>query len=249
MIKSLFYLALSIFFIGCSTHYHVDDANYDRYQIQISSQQVDSSMEALLIPYRTEMEKEMNEVLAISTADMQLGKPESKLGNFAADATEYMAEKLTGQDVAFAIQNYSGLRIKTIGKGDVTLGQIYELMPFDNFLVTVQLSSEEVQQLCDFMAENGGWPSSASLTYTIMNEKAMDIRINGKELKSTGTYTLATNDYIVKSADYLPFFKSKEMHSTNTVVRDAFAEYLKIYSRKGEKFNPVLDKRVKYPSK
>ena len=68
------------------------------------------------------MNAQMNEVLIESLGELRMGRPESTMGNFAADATEVMAEKYLKREVHLAIHNYSGIRIGNIGKGDITLG-------------------------------------------------------------------------------------------------------------------------------
>jgi 2',3'-cyclic-nucleotide 2'-phosphodiesterase (5'-nucleotidase family) len=229
---------------GCHTSYHTTDVQYQDYQLEEKSSQDDARVEAILSPYREKMDAQMNEVLIVSTKAMNLGSPESTLGNFAADATEIMAERYTKGDVHFAIHNASGLRIKTIGKGDITLSHVYQLMPFDNMLVTVVLSGVEVQMLCDFMASKGGWPSSSSLTYVIENEKAIEVKIDGVPIDPSGNYVMATNNYIIESANYQDYLKTKEITNTNVYVRDAVADYLRSLSAQGQQHKPALDKRV-----
>ena len=245
----ILWFILVLILSGCGSQYHVVSADYENYSVSVESNDRNEDVEKILNPYRVQMEQQMNETLVMSNKDMFLGKPESRLGNFAADATEHMAGVYSGREIDFAIQNYSGLRIKTIGRGPIRLGQMYELMPFDNYLVIVELSAEEVRQLCDFMAGQGGWPSSKSLTYEIENEKAIMIKIKGEPLGENGYYTVATNDYIVRSADYQGYLKEKDMENTNVFVRDAFAEYLRALGKDGKKFDPVLDGRVKNKEK
>ncbi len=230
--------------VGCRAVYHVQDASYEDYRLQVETGEEDKNMEAIIAPYRVQMSEQMDEVLIVATNDLVLGSPESTMGNFAADATEIMAEWYTDEEVHFAIHNYSGIRIKNIGKGDITLGRIYEMMPFDNYLVTVELSGDEVEMLCDFMASKGGWPSSASLTYVIEDGLAEQVQIDGKTIRSESKYVLATNNYIIESANYQDYLATKQMTNTNVYVRDAIADYLRSLQEAGSKLNPARDKRV-----
>lgn len=233
-----------LFLLGCRNHHEVVKTAYVDYKVEEEKYQPDPTIQKLLEPFREKMNAEMNEVIVQSTSDMRMGRPESKLGNFAADATEAMAEFYTNEDVAFAMHNYSGLRIGSIGKGPITIGRIYELMPFDNYLVTVPLSGAEVQQMCNFMASKGGWPSSSSLHYKIQNDLAMDVRIDGNLIEADKTYIMATNDYVVKSANYQDYLAAKEMNNTNIYVRDAVVAYLRNIRDAGNKLEPALDQRV-----
>ncbi len=49
----------------------------------------------------------------------------------------------TNSDIA--ITNGGGLR-RTLEKGPITMGDMYEIMPFDNYLVTFDLKGEDVKK-------------------------------------------------------------------------------------------------------
>ena len=230
---------------ACKTVYHIDDAAYSHHRLTSDNVVEDADVEALLLPYRQEMDEAMNEVLIESETSLTLTRPESTMGNFAADATEAMAEWYLDEEVDFAIHNHSGIRIKAVGAGGLKLGSIYEMMPFDNYLVTVKLSGAEVLEVCQLMAERGGWPSSAGLRYAIADGQAQEIELNGKSIKIDETYTLATNNYIIESANYLDFFKTKEMNNSGVYVRDAIAEYLRSLNEAGVTLKVELDQRVR----
>ena len=229
---------------SCSSVYHVDEADYAGYRLELDKYEADGKVEAVLAPYREEMDAAMNEVLIKSSKSLTLATPESTMGNLAADATEVLAEWYMDQEVDFAIHNYSGIRIKVIGAGDIKLGSIYEMMPFDNYLVTVSITGKEVLELCHFMASRGGWPCSSSLTYEIKDDMAHQVRINGEPVDSEETYVLASNNYVIQSANYVDFFRTKSVTNSGVYVRDAIAEYLRSLHEAGVVLEPKLDQRV-----
>ena len=97
------------------------------------------TMRATIAPYAAQLDEAMNEVLAEVGAPLTKGQPESSLGNWTADLLLAAARDLfPDQKVAFAVQNYGGLRISEIGAGPLIVSEIYELMPFDNELVLVE---------------------------------------------------------------------------------------------------------------
>ena len=240
----LIIIILCLISFSCQkSSFHTHDVTFDDYRMGASYTD-DVETESVLAPFRKTMKAKMDEVLIISEGELRKGRPESTMGNFAADATEIMAERLTEKPCDFAIHNYSGIRIGNVGKGPITLGRIYEMMPFDNYLVTIEMSASEVQEICDFMAGNGGWPSSASLTYAIEDSKAVNVKIDGKALESNTVYTMASNNYVIESAGYLDFLALKEVKNTNVYVRDALADYLRTVQATGQTLNVQLDKRV-----
>ena len=102
--------------------------------------------------------------LQIAELEDQLIKetPEGNLGNFVCDAlfkkhVDYLAEDLQKAD--FVLLNNGGLRTN-VPAGTLTIGKLFELMPFDNELVIVTLNSSSMAQLLDFIAKKGGMPVS-----------------------------------------------------------------------------------------
>ena len=93
------------------------------------------------------------------------GRPESSLGNWTADLLLAAARDLfPGYAIAFAVQNYGGLRLSEIGTGPLTVSELYELMPFDNELVLVELGGATLRAFIDHTLADGGWPVSEGLS-------------------------------------------------------------------------------------
>ncbi|MEW8985580.1 MAG: DUF6359 domain-containing protein, partial [Bacillus sp. (in: firmicutes)] len=70
---------------------------------------------------------------------------ETNLGNMIADGMLAKANELEKEPVHIAIQNGGGIRA-SIDQGDVTLGEVHTVLPFQNLLVTMQLTGEEIWQ-------------------------------------------------------------------------------------------------------
>ena len=75
----------------------------------------------------------MNTVIGFSTIGLTKKLPESGLGNLIADAMKEMAQKKYATKVDAAFVNYGGIR-SYIPKGEITIGKIFEIMPFDNLI-------------------------------------------------------------------------------------------------------------------
>jgi len=108
--------------------------------------------------------------------------------------------------------------------GNVTLGNIFELMPFDNMIVLLALDGKTTKQFLDIMAASGGLPISG-VRYTISNETATAISFNGVPFNENKTYTLAISDYLANGGDKLELLKKFKQQSTAKLMRDAFIEY------------------------
>lgn len=185
------------------------------------------SIEQLIAPYRNQLESEMSEVIAFLEDDLKKSRPSSPLGNWFADILKKETEHLTQDKVDFALQNYGGLRIPAVAKGDITVGKIYELMPFDNIMLVLDCSGNVVQQLCNRIAEKGGWPVSEGLEFTIAGDRAEDIQIHGMPLDLNASYKVAIPDYIANGGDNCDFLIPLKRIDTGVYVRDAVINNLR----------------------
>src|SRR5262245_14965863 len=123
-------------FPGCKTQYAIESTRSQKYVFTDSTgNDIDSSVYQFIKPYRDKMEGEMNTVIGVSEQAMERGMPEGRLGNFVADACMIEARKVfypsDGRQPDFTILNNGGLR-RPLPSGNITVGNIYELMPFEN---------------------------------------------------------------------------------------------------------------------
>lgn len=186
----------------------------------------DSSILAMIQPYKSQLDAEMDRVIGIAAADLERGRPEGALGNLVADALAEKAEEYTDTKVSFALSNSGGLRIPTITKGEITKSDVFELLPFDNILVILELDSALVKTLADHMASSGGWPVSKALSFDIVQTEAKNIRIAGQALQDSVTYRVAMPDYVANGGSNSDFLVRLPQESTGRFMRDAVIEYI-----------------------
>lgn len=243
--KQLLSLAFftSLLLIGCQTHTHLvkSDTNY----IAINDKQsADDSVTDLIAPYKEKMGQEMNTVIGTANRMLTLMKPESSLGNWAADLVYQKTAQYIEVPVDFAILNYGGLRIPSIPKGDITKGKVFELMPFDNIMVAVAIKGSELPLLFNRAALGGGWPISKQVSMTIHKEKAQNVLINGKKVDPDKTYYVATNDYLANGGDKCTFLKDNKKITTNRLFRNVIMEYIQEQTKAGKQIDAEVENRV-----
>lgn len=222
-ISALFIVLLAL--VGCKT-YHAAQMDVGKTRIDTTLAEVDLEMAAFIEPYRAKLDAKMNTVLCQNEANMEKGKPESTLTNWFADALYAATLQHYDIDVDFAIQNYGGIRRGSVAKGDITVGTIYELMPFDNEMIILELDSANVQTLCDRMASSGGWPVSKELRFIITDNKANHITIQGEPLTDDMTYHAMIPDYIANGGDGLKFLIDLKRYRNGVLIRDGLLQYL-----------------------
>jgi len=241
-------LLFLVFILSCKSISTIQRVESKQYVFSDSSNsEIDSSAWKLIKPYRDTLDITMNQVIAYSNQALIKGNPEGLLGDFAADACSNIAKstsiKLNINSQDFTFLNNGGLRT-SLPKGEITRRNIYELMPFENELVIVNLSGEQALQLLNFIADHGGSPVSG-ITMKIENKKAIDIKINGFSFESSKKYKILTSDYLANGGDNLTFLKNAKKESLNLKVRDAMIYYLEELNKKGDSLNIKLDGRIR----
>jgi 2',3'-cyclic-nucleotide 2'-phosphodiesterase (5'-nucleotidase family) len=182
-------------------------------------------IEALVAPYRTVVDQKMNEPLAICPAGLETHKPEGTLGALVADFVLARAREASGLPVDVCVLNDGGLRIPWPAD-TITLGLVYELMPFDNEVVVLRLTADQVRTLADEIAARRGEPVSG-ISFRIEGKKAVDLRVGGTEVVARD-YWIATSDYLSGGGGGMEtLWAAQEVRPTGVLVRDAIADALR----------------------
>lgn len=204
---------------ACSSHLVVN-GNSNK---EVVSQNIiaDSSLVSMIKPYKDSLDKRMNEVIAYSEEDFIVKRPASNLMKWVANAlfvNQTKNVRLTQPVVC--LLNTGGIR-SSIGKGNVTLGDMYKVMPFDNMVVWVELPIEVLPEIEAYLNKSGGEPM-ANLTF-----------IEGK-LSITSSpenpthFWVITSDFLLNGGDKMTFFtKRTNLNETGKLLRDVLIEELR----------------------
>jgi len=208
----------------------------------------DSAVLKLIQPYKTVIDKEMNEVLIQSDQPLTKGEPEGALGSFIADIILSEGNKRygarSGLAADFCMLNNGGLRI-ALPMGAITKGHIFELMPFENEIVVITLSGAKTKDLLDYVAARNGVPV-AGLKMGIKDKVLTKAEINGQPFDPNKSYRIITSDYLAGGGDKMGFFKDAQIETLNYKIRDAIIDYLREEGKKGKSINYTVDGRIYY---
>jgi 2',3'-cyclic-nucleotide 2'-phosphodiesterase (5'-nucleotidase family) len=200
----------------------------------------DQKMPSLIQPYKTKIDTKMNEVIGEATQSLtKLGK-QSTLANFTADAMQEYAKGIWGT-VDFAVMNNGGLRT-TLNQGTVRVSNMFEIYPFENQLVLLELPGTAVKQLFQGFIEgivkekvNG---FSKNVFLTLKNNAIESLTINGKPLDEKATYRIATIDYLAEGNDGMKALTQATHYTdSNILLRDAMIEYIKRLTAENKKIH------------
>ncbi|MFT7474328.1 MAG: 5'-nucleotidase/UDP-sugar diphosphatase [Verrucomicrobiales bacterium] len=124
----------------------------------------------------------------------------------------------------FALQNAGGVRID-IPAGDITIADAFELLPFANTIVNLEMSGAEIKAVLeeaitfalDPDGSTGAYPYASGLRFDVDMNAAEGSRVSNMEMRPSGTeawvpfvtegtYTVATNSFIAAGRDgYITF--------------------------------------------
>lgn len=149
---------------------------------------------------------------------------DTPLGDFVADVLREAA----GADLA--IQNVGGIRAG-LPRGDVTVGDLYAALPFDNRIVTVRMEGWRVRQLLDFIARrmgSNGFAQVSGVRFAARGGRAAEIMVGREPLDGNHTYRVATIDFLYQGGDgYTQFQKAGPAEDTGRDQRQAAIDFLR----------------------
>jgi len=225
--------AYAFAFPGCQssrTRYHPAESTAGQTQID-DRLTPKAEIEELVIPYRGEMEAEMGEVLAWCPDNMRTGRPEGNLGALIADIVLTRAQRDAQVPVDACILNNGGLRVPW-SEGPITLGLVYEVMPFDNDIVLLRLTGAQTRAVANELAARRGEPV-AGIEFEISGEQAVDLEIAGDPFEDRD-YWIATNSYLAGGGGGMPtLWESQEQIALGLLIRDAIADAVRDYGARG----------------
>lgn len=183
----------------------------------------DARIQAYVLPFTEKLMEEMNRPLGTSLAVLPIGQPESPLGNLVADLVKKHTRESVGHDVDIALINWRGLRIP-LPEGTITVGTIYELMPFENYFTLLQYDGRQLAQLLDEVAAYGGEPVSG-VRMKLWRTAAMDVTVNGEPIDPDRLYWIVTNNWMADGGGEMPtLWDYRERIDTGVLIRDALIE-------------------------
>lgn len=246
MKKHLIFFIVAFTVLSCAPKQWVlIDSNTSRIPIDSTTQILaDKGMDDYITPIKKSLDKEMNQVIAHSADEMRAGKPESLLSNWTSDVYLKAATDYLKAPVDLAVVNMGSLRA-TLPEGKITVGNIFQLMPFENELVILWLKGSEVNKLLSIFALEGG-QGIAGVKMEIKDKKAVNCLVQGKPIDNEKLYSIATNDFLAGGNDRMvPLANPVKRVDTGLKIRNVLMEYVIREEQNGRKIQSALDGRIR----
>ena len=176
----------------------------------------------------------------------------ASLGNLVTDAMIFEARE-KGHPVALAITNSGGLRKNTIAPGQLRASDIFELLPFENALVKVELTGAQLLKLLENVTRGRDAQAGARIQFRwneqdrpeFISAKLTGTNATERDIDPAATYSIVTIDYLLKlaSGNYALLQEAKSTTPLNITIRDAVMEYVKAETKAGRPIHATLDNR------
>jgi 2',3'-cyclic-nucleotide 2'-phosphodiesterase (5'-nucleotidase family) len=212
----------------------------------------DPSLNQMLVAYSPKV-RELDTVIGALQGELRKGgMGAGSLGNFVTDGMRWQAGLKLDAPIDLALMNGGGLRRQSIGEGELRARDIFELLPFENALVTVELNGEQLLRLLKMIVSNREAQSGARVVYFTKPDKTNEIELaklrtpgGEKEIDPRATYRVVTIDYIVNVGGERSAVlrEGKNLRPLGITLRDAMMAYVKSETAAGRAIKANLDGR------
>ncbi len=194
----------------------------------------------LLAAIKEEVGGEFDQTVGIALVDiLSADEEESPLGNLIADA---MRKKV---DATAAFQNPYGIRGNLL-QGPITRRDVYTVLPFDNSIVTMELTGGQIRELLEqSLTLKKGLLQTSGLRVEYSprrpeGDRIVSLEIDGDPAEETAYYRVATNVFLAGGGDYFSAFTGgRSRRDSGVLLRDAVAEYISLNTPLHPGFEPA----------
>ncbi|MBL7473679.1 5'-nucleotidase C-terminal domain-containing protein [Robertkochia sp. 1368] len=204
------------------------------------------SLEQFVAPYRKHLDSVLAEPLcyAPTTLSKSDGQYNTAIGNLLCDIIYEQGapifESRTGKKIDMVLINHGGIRA-VISQGPVTRRTAYEVMPFENTINVLEISSEKLNEMVDYLVRSNRPHPFSGLTISINeNGELLEYKVNGRDPKKGDTYFVATSNYLANMGDNMKFFGNPiQRYELDYLIRNAMIDYFE----KTDTLRAATDKR------
>ncbi len=215
----------------------------------VTSVAEDPAIKAIVDGYNNQLTAKLSVVIgkalvALNGERADIRTKETNLGNYVADWMRVS----TGADIAF--MGGGSIRV-SVPAGDVTVGNVYAVLPFDNFLEVLEIKGSTLKACLEnsvsaYPAQLGAFAQISGFSFSFDPSKKAGSRVvsmtkDGKPMDMDATYKLAVQDYNAIGGDgYSMLVGAKVVYKTSEWNRDGLVNYIKA----NPEINPTVEGRI-----
>jgi 5'-nucleotidase / UDP-sugar diphosphatase len=196
---------------------------------------VDEEAQALVDAALAEVAATKDQPIGKTTRALQPAREgEFALGNLVVDGMREVSVG-DGIPVNVAFHNNAGIRA-SLPRGTITYGQLYNVLPFDNQLIAMDLTGAQILRILEHsVSDRAGSLQVSGLSFRFdssnpVGQRVQEVTVGEEPLDRQRTYRVVTIDYLAYGGDGFKTF----LDGTNLAYGDgevwAVAEYIRAHS-------------------
>ncbi|OQA80271.1 MAG: Trifunctional nucleotide phosphoesterase protein YfkN precursor [bacterium ADurb.Bin243] len=217
--------------------------------VAVNQIEPDGDCAKIVSDYLRKLDAIMNQVIAVSEVDLK--RPFNEETNFGNLIADYMRKAASAE---VAIQNAGSFRAD-IDSGDVTVGDFYNALPFDNDIVSIEVAGDVLYDVINATCrrERGLLQiSGASYSYDAnaaqsghTAEALLSFSIGGAEIRKDKKYIVATNSFLASGQGGYPQLKNCRLVGSFGNLRESAMMHI----REDKILKPSIEGRITRVSK
>jgi 5''-nucleotidase/2'',3''-cyclic phosphodiesterase and related esterases len=249
MMRKLHIVILLI--LGMTSLGYAQNFQYGYEMIRLTSQydkNIDPKLQKYVDRIQTRLNQEMGVVIGQCDAMLSSYDPASPLSNFLTDILLEKAPDYAGdsdfRQCDLSLLNFGGIRSE-LAAGDVTVGDIFAISPFENYLVFLDIKGRELRKMFNRFEERKKNAPYAGAKVTYHSGHPIQVLVQGKPIDDERTYRVVTLNFIAEGGDnILSGIKYERTHYTQVVFRDFLIREIRNMTQEGRHIVGKLDNRV-----
>lgn len=230
---------------------YAQNFQYGYQMIRLTSQydsKIDPKLQKYVDRQKARLDQEMSAVIGYSDATLSSFVPASPLSNFLTDlllakSPGYVADTLFRQ-CEVSLLNFGGIRSQ-LPAGDVTVGNIFSISPFENYLTFIEIKGSELRKMFNRFREKSDNAPFAGAQLTFSAGRPSKILVQDKPLENDRVYRLVTLNFIADGGDnILRDIQFEKKIITNVVFRDFLIQEIRNMTQEGRHIVGKMDNRV-----
>ncbi len=195
----------------------------------------DQAIEAIIAPYRDELDSIMNEVIGFTAHDLTTrGQYESNLGTFVTSLFLSQSISTFDKPVDVSVMNHHGGLRASLNAGPITLGEVFEVMPFENEMRLLEMTGTQLTEVIEYIGKSGRsmiWP----VGFEVTDSGLKNIVVDGKAIVPEQTYIMAISDYLASGGGgFKMLIPLKRLNIEPVLQRNMIVDEIRQRTAKGD---------------
>jgi len=192
----------------------------------------DEKIEAIIADHAARMDARLKEVIGKTEVFLEGTRSVIRSGK-ETDLGRLVTHIMTANAKSDAAVINGGAIRGGLLVGEITLGDVYTVLPFPSTVVRMDLPGKDLesvlQRSIDLEEGSGGKLQTFGLEFKVTSGKVKIEKIGGQPFDRSKTYSLATNDFLAAGGDGYSMLKEKgtNLMDTGQVVSDLIIDFIR----------------------